>query len=258
MSESAPERIGPYEVIGKGPSYAAGEIYRVKQVSPTYRVFLMLVAASPELDALVETLGAFDHARLPRVFVRATGDSGRAMFGYEEVSGSLLLETSAPIDAKLGHFIALADAFVAIHATGLRHGDLHREDLRFSNQSFGRSVKILGLGRVLGGDASSDLAALAQLLCDGVHPDTAIDDEEREVVGKWLIPVLQRWVDGSPEAEKSMKSLRTDLKRARKRIRWELTGKQEVICGLLKLGCLVFVTGIGAILSFLWRVFSEL
>ncbi|HRE91922.1 MAG TPA: serine/threonine-protein kinase, partial [Myxococcota bacterium] len=128
----APERIGPYRIIGELGRGGMGVVYEAEQDAPRRRVAIKTTHAWMRKGALaerfrieVQALAALRHRAIPRLYeVREEADA--TWMVMELVRGEPLDQYAAPltITQRLRLLIEVADGIAHAHAVGIAHRDL--------------------------------------------------------------------------------------------------------------------------------------
>ncbi len=129
---AAPERIGPYRLLGELGRGGMGVVYEAEQDSPRRRVAIKTAypwLRTPELEERfrfeVQAMATLRHRAIPRIYeVREEGDT--TWMVMELVRGEALDVYAArlPIDQRLRLLVEVADGVSHAHAVGIAHRDL--------------------------------------------------------------------------------------------------------------------------------------
>ena len=181
--ESAPRRIGRYEILSKLGEGGMGVVWEAEQERPRRRVALKVMRSGHAVDELhakmfqreVETLGRLKHPNIAAIYESGHTEDGRDFFAMELVRGQTLdvwlagrpsLVTEAELRIRLRLFQTISQAVHYAHQRGVIHRDLKPSNILVAEDSEATSgvsspsleglpvVKILdfGLARVTDAD----------------------------------------------------------------------------------------------------------
>ncbi|MGE5178376.1 MAG: protein kinase domain-containing protein, partial [Bacteroidota bacterium] len=157
-NEGAPDRIGPYVLLGKLGEGGMGRVYRAEQTSPVRRqVALKLVRAGMDNDEVLarfeserQALALLNHPNIAQVYDAGTAEDGRPYFAMEYVAGAIITDfvrqQKLPIRERLELFLQICDGVQHAHQKGIIHRDLKPSNILVAMQDGKPVPKIIDFG----------------------------------------------------------------------------------------------------------------
>ncbi len=167
----APERIGPYRILGEAGRGGMGTVYLAERDDPQLRqrVALKLVRSGPASDALVrrfleerQILALLDHPGIARLVDGGISEDGLPWFAMEYVEGTPIDrycdERRLGVEERLGLFLGVCEAVQYAHRNLVVHRDLKPSNILVTGDGH---VKLLdfGIAKLLAGAAGTAPAA---------------------------------------------------------------------------------------------------
>ncbi|MGE5178375.1 MAG: protein kinase domain-containing protein [Bacteroidota bacterium] len=157
-TNGAPDRIGPYVLLGKLGEGGMGRVYRAEQTSPVRRqVALKLVRAGMDNEVVLarfeserQALALLNHPNIAQVYDAGTAEDGRPYFAMEYVAGATITDfvrqQKLPIRERLELFLQVCDGVQHAHQKGIIHRDLKPSNILVAIQDGKPVPKIIDFG----------------------------------------------------------------------------------------------------------------
>jgi eukaryotic-like serine/threonine-protein kinase len=151
---AAPERIGPYRILGEIGSGGMGRVYRAVRQDFPKTVALKVVRSSVD-GALLrhrfrrerDILAGLEHPAIARLYDAGTAEDGRPWLAMEHVAGSTLFAHARQCDLTVADrvrlFVGVCAAVAYAHARGVVHRDLKPSNILVDAQG---APKLLDFG----------------------------------------------------------------------------------------------------------------
>jgi len=155
---SAPERIGPFDLMEQLGEGAFGVVYHALQTEPVQREVALKVL-KPGMDskqiisrfeAERQALAVMDHPDISTVYAAGQTEEGRPYFAMELVIGLPLTEFCSDheldLRSRLGLFVRICGAIEHAHQKGIIHRDLKPNNILVGGSSDAPEPKVIDFG----------------------------------------------------------------------------------------------------------------
>jgi len=168
---AAPERVGPYRVLGRIGRGGMGEVYRAERADGLFeqRVAIKILRRGMDSEEILarfsrerRILARLEHPHIARLLDGGLTDDGRPYFVMELVEGEPITAAARrrdlSVEARLELLAACCDAVAAAHRNLVVHRDLKPSNVLVTADG---TVKLLdfGIAKLLGPDDTGDAQA---------------------------------------------------------------------------------------------------
>lgn len=156
-SDTMPEQIGPYKVLGKIGEGGMGLVYLVEQQEPKRQLALKLLSQArmttemkARFQAEYQTQAIMRHPNIAAMHESGISDRGEIFFTMEYIKGWSITdycrEKRLGLEARLGLFMQVCDGITHAHQKSVMHRDLKPTNILVTEESGSAQVKIIDFG----------------------------------------------------------------------------------------------------------------
>ncbi|MEL6428987.1 MAG: WD40 repeat domain-containing serine/threonine protein kinase [Planctomycetota bacterium] len=153
-----PERVGPYQVLGRLGEGGSSVVLRARQESPIHRTVALKVLRASRIDERArrrfqgegDLLAGLAHGGIAHVYDAGETEDGQLFLAMELVEGAPITtwcdERRIPLDARLGLFERVVEAVQYAHQNGVVHRDVKSANVLVQGGPDAPRVKLIDFG----------------------------------------------------------------------------------------------------------------
>lgn len=157
VTETMPDWIGPYKVLGKIGEGGMGLVYLVEQQEPKRKLALKLLTQArmsaemrARFEAEYQTQAMMRHPNIASMHETGVSDHGEVYFTMEYIKGWTItdycVEKSLSLEDRLELFMQVCDGVTHAHQKSVMHRDLKPTNILVTEESGTAQVKIIDFG----------------------------------------------------------------------------------------------------------------